>query len=122
MTTTPPEFAGVNDKFSAAFVRGDFDGVAATYTRDARLLPPDAAATQGRENIAAFWKIVHDSGIASVDLHTLELTVHGDVAHELGRADLGDGSSTVGTVKYVVIWHHGDDGWRWAVDIWNSGV
>lgn len=122
MTNPTPmsPFNPVNDEFSAAFAREDFDGVAATYTEDARLLPPGGPLTQGRASIAEFWQGVHQSGVRSVSLETTELTEAGAVAYEIGRAHLGDGSTAIQTVKYVVVWRRTTDGWRWEVDIWNT--
>ena len=111
-----------NKAFAAAMNGGDIATACKVYTQDARLLPPDPAMVEGRAAIAAFWKAaVPALGIKGVALKTVELTVAGNTAHEIGEAALAL-TSGAATIKYVVIWRkEGDGQWRWAVDIWNNG-
>jgi ketosteroid isomerase-like protein len=112
--------AETNAGFSAAFARGDAAGAAReTYTRDARILPPDAPTVEGREPIAAFWAgAAAQLGITAVELRTVALQPMGDGAYEIGRATLTLGGQQA-HAKYVVIWRQEDGRWRWHVDIWN---
>ena len=111
-----------NKAFAAAMNAGDIDEACKVYTEDARLLAPDAPMVKGRSAIAAFWTAaVPAIGIKSVSLKTIELTVSGTAAHEIGEAALAL-TSGAATLKYVVIWRQEGNGrWRWAVDIWNNG-
>ncbi len=103
---------------------GDAAGVAAHYTEDAVLLPPQAARIDGREGIQGFWQALMDAGVRDVALTTQEVDDFGDVANEVGAISATAPSEDGGRVqlagKYVVVWKRGGDGtWRLHRDIWN---
>ncbi len=103
---------------------GDAAGVAAHYTDDAALLPPDAARIDGREGIQGVWQGLIDADVREVVLTTQEVDVFGDVANEVGTISATAPSEDGGRVqlagKYVAAWKRGgDDNWRLRRDIWN---
>ena len=110
-----------NRKFGAAAGRKDYAGLAALYTDNAKVLPPDAPIVTGRKAIEEFWRATATTlGLTGVTLKILDLEVTGNAACEVGEADLKLGSGQA-KVKYVVVWLRGDDGqWRLHRDIWNS--
>ena len=110
-----------NRKFGAAAGRKDYAGLAALYTEDAKLLPPDAPIIAGRKAIEEFWRAAAAAlGLISVTLKTQDLEVSGDIACETGEAELTLGSGAA-KVKYLVVWRRGGDGrWRMHRDIWNA--
>jgi uncharacterized protein (TIGR02246 family) len=114
-----------NAKFSAAFERGDAAGVAALYTQDAMLFPPDSEIVKGRQAIGDFWQATHKSGVKSAKLTTLDVGTSGDVAYEVGTVLLaiqpeGKPAATA-SAKYVVVWKRQADGsWQLHRDIWNN--
>ena len=112
-----------NRRFEALFASDSPAAAArATYTSDARVLPPDMAMVRGREAIADFWTgAAQQLGAAGVTLRTVELEVHGDSAHEVGTATLHLPGADA-HAKYVVLWKQEAGEWRWDVDIWNLGV
>lgn len=113
----------VNEQFMNAFREGDAAAVAALYTPDAQLLPPDMQMLEGTEAIRSFWEGAMGTGLTGARLETLSVESRADLAYEVGRFTLltrGDGGEiAAGAGKYVVIWKRQDDGWRLAVDIWN---
>ena len=110
-----------NRKFGAAAGCKDYAGLAALYTDNAKLLPPDAPFVSGRKAIEEFWRAAAASlGLISVALKTQDLEVSGDIACETGEADLTLNSGPA-KVKYLVVWRRGGDGqWRLHRDIWNA--
>ena len=119
------DIRATNDAFERASIEGDADAMAAVYTDDAIVLPPDAPVIEGRDNIKALWASVLDGmGLKSVKLETLNLEIAGDTACEVGLATLGlepaGGEATTAQVKFVVYWKREDGAWRWHRDIWNA--
>jgi uncharacterized protein (TIGR02246 family) len=116
-----------NAAFAAAFNNGDATAVAARYTEDGALLPPDGKRVDGRAAIEAFWKGAIDGGLKNLTLKTVEVDERGDLAYEVGDLSLdapGEGGAmTTVRGKYVVVWKKDGDGmWRLHRDIWNTGA
>ncbi|MGI9105426.1 MAG: YybH family protein [Pyrinomonadaceae bacterium] len=117
-----------NRKFSEAFMRGDAAAVAALYTGDARLLPPDVPMMRGREAIQSFWQGAMNMGIKEATLETIEVEATGDnFACEVGRFALviapgagAGGEHAVQAGKYVVLWKNDGGVWKLHADIWNA--
>jgi len=116
-----------NLKFAEIFGRGDAAGIAAFYTADARLMPPDMPTLQGAEAITAFWQGAMEMGIKAATLETIEVeTSGGDLATEIGRFTLGmevpgGGDERVEqTGKYIVLWKNDGGTWKLHADIWNA--
>jgi len=116
-----------NGKFVEAFNQGDAAGVAALYTDDATLLPPNREAIHGRQGVQDFWGGGIQMGIKDVTLTTVDVGGSGGTAYEIGKYTLKvqpegqEGMTDSG--KYVVIWKRQADGtWKLHVDIWNSSM
>ncbi len=113
-----------NNNFMAAYNRGDAAGVAACYTADGRLLPPNGSTTIGIPDITAFWQGAMDMGIKTVKLETTQLEERGNLAVEVGQCTLAiqpDGGAAMTEVgKYVVVWKDDGGTWKLHIDIWNS--
>lgn len=113
-----------NKKFLAAFNRGDAAGVAACYTADARLLPPELEMMKGRQAIQSFWQGAMDSGVKKAELETVEVEAREDMAYEIGKYTLTiqppEGEAITARGKYLVVWKHQAGTWKLDFDIWNS--
>lgn len=114
-----------NAEFSQAFARGDAKALAAMYTSDAILFPPDSDMIRGNEAIGEFWKATRDGGVQSAALTTIDVGRSGDVAYEAGKVSLTIQATgkkpTTAVAKYVVVWkRQGDGSWKLHRDIWNS--
>jgi ketosteroid isomerase-like protein len=97
-----------------------FDLLDQVYTADARILPPGAEMTGGRERIKAFWKQAVDGlSIKSGTLETVDAEACGSQVVEVGKASLATANGQMVAAKYVVYWKQEDQLWKWAVDIWN---
>ena len=114
-----------NAKFSAAVRKGEGAAIAALYTEDATLLPPDSDALKGRAAIEAFWKGGLQMGIKEAVLTSVDVSGAGDLAYEIGRFALKIQPEGKGLIeqkgKYVVVWKMAPAGaWKLHVDIWNT--
>jgi uncharacterized protein (TIGR02246 family) len=104
--------------------QGDAAALAALYTDDATLLPPDSEMIQGKQGIEAFWSQGIKMGIKDLVLTTLDVFGSGDLAYEIGKFTLTvqpEGQEPVEQKgKYVVVWKQAADGsWKLHVDIFN---
>ena len=109
--------------FVDAFNRGDPAGIAALYTAEAQILPPNSEPIIGLPGIQGFWQAVMDMGLKSATLETVELEGHGDTAIEIGRYTLSDGSGNeADRGKYIVVWRQDGGQWKLHHDIWNSSL
>ena len=106
--------------FGDAARKRDGERLAAAYTADAIVMPPDGPFVKGRENIGEFWmSAIQQMGVKDVRLNTLDVEEAGDTAYEVGEAVLALASGTV-TAKYVVVWKNVGGGWQLHRDIWNN--
>jgi uncharacterized protein (TIGR02246 family) len=113
----------VNDAFVAAFARSDAAGMAAVYTDDAEVLPPNSNLVSGRPAIQAFWQGVLNLGLKAAELKTVEVGGGDDLAYEVGTYRLmAEGNQVADHGKYVVVWKRKSGIWKIHRDIWNSSV
>jgi uncharacterized protein (TIGR02246 family) len=114
-----------NLKFGEAVRKGDAAAIAALYSEDATVLPPDSAMVQGRQAIQALWNGSLQMGVKDAVLTTVSVYGAGDYAYEIGKALLtiqpAGQAAMQQTAKYVVVWKKAVSGaWQLHVDIWNS--
>jgi uncharacterized protein (TIGR02246 family) len=109
-----------NRRLMEALSRGDAAAMAACYTDDALLLPPNHEPV-GRSGIEAFWRAAREAGAGSIMLDTVEVEEMGDTAWEFGRYELKDREGRdFDKGKYIVVWKQVKEGWRLHRDIWSS--
>ncbi len=112
-----------NARFAEMYGRGDAAAVAALYTDDGAVLPPNAAVLRGRAAIEAFWQAVMNMGVKAVRLSSVEVDDHGGTAIEVGNYTLsGEGDQQLDAGKYVVVWKHDQGVWWLHRDIWNTSL
>lgn len=112
-----------NANLMSAVKRGDATAVAACYTRDAMLMPPNAPTATGTQAIEQSWKGTLDAGIRDVVLATDEVEGRGSTAAEVGHYTIkGPDGATLDQGKYIVLWKKEDGVWKLHRDIWNSNL
>ena len=116
-----------NREWMEAVKRGDPASLAALYTEDATLLPPNSEAIRGRQGIEAFFKAGMQMGISEATLETVDVEYLGDVAYEVGaytmKIEPEGGQAETDRGNYVVVWKRESDGpWKLAVDMWNTNT
>ncbi len=120
------EIEAVNEKFIAALNRGDAAAIAALYTEDAILLPPNSGMLEGKEAAQAFWQGGLDMGIKEGELETASVEAQGDTAYEIGKYKLTieppGGPTIKDEGKYLVVWKRQGGSWKLHADIWNTSL
>jgi uncharacterized protein (TIGR02246 family) len=112
-----------NEKFMATFGRSDAAGLAALYTENGQVLPPNGEFVTGKPAIQTFWQAVMNMGIKEAELAIVEVEDHGDTAIEVSQFKLKDGEGQVlDKGKYIVIWKQEDGEWKLHRDIFNSSM
>lgn len=112
-----------NQAFKAAFNSGDSAAVAALYTADGQLAPPNSDVVEGAEALAGYWQAFIAMGLKVEALDTVEVDEYGDSAVEQGRYRLVDGDGNpVDHGKYMILWKRDGDGWKLHRDIFNSSA
>ena len=79
-----PSLKEMTPKWQAALNAGDAAGVAALYTDDGVLHPPNSAPVNGRDAIEAFWAGVTEAGVSG-ELTALEMYGMGEAAADSGQ-------------------------------------
>jgi len=115
----------ITEQYADAFKRGDAAAIAALYTEEARVLPPNGLTVVGREAIQNFYQGAIDAcGCDDFQLTTLEVGVVRDLAYEIGEytstIQPEEGEAIRDQGKYVAIWKRENGEWKLDVDIWNS--
>ena len=115
--------AAANESFMAAVKRGDAAGLAALYTEDGQVLPPNGDFVTGKGAIQTFWQAVMDMGIKEAKLEIVEVEGHGDTATEVSTFTLrGEGAQVLDKGKYMIIWKREGGQWKLHRDVFNSSM
>jgi uncharacterized protein (TIGR02246 family) len=123
MTDVSGAIGAANEKFMAAARQGDPAALAALYTENGQLLPPNADVMDGRAAIQAFWQAALGMGIEDAKLESVEVADHGDTAIEVGRFTLyGAEKQMLDQGKYIVVWKQEAGEWKLHRDIFNSSM
>jgi uncharacterized protein (TIGR02246 family) len=119
------KITAIEDRIQAAFAAGDADAVAAQYTEDAYLMPPNSPSLVGRAAIADLYKRFFKDFKCALKTEIQEVEVAGDWAYVRGLLtstvtpkDGGEPHTNHG--KYLVVARRGADGvWRFARDMYS---
>ncbi|MGZ5909440.1 MAG: YybH family protein [Reyranella sp.] len=109
--------------FMAAYNRHDAPALAALYTRDGEIMPPNSGVVKGARKLQALFKSFWDAGDTVIKLDTVEAKGFGDTAYEVGKYTLsGDSGKVNDRDKYIVIWRKVGGQWKLYRDIFNTSV
>jgi ketosteroid isomerase-like protein len=112
-----------NAKFSALAGQGDSAALAGLYAKDGAVMPAGSEPIRGAEAIAKFWQGALSSGVAAVELKTVEVYGQGTNATEVGEYVLRDkAGKQLDRGKYIVIWHNQDGQWKLLRDMFSSNA
>jgi uncharacterized protein (TIGR02246 family) len=104
----------------------DWEGVAALYTEDAVLLPPNAPAVKGRAAIKSFFETFFSS-VTAIEATATQIEGRGDLAYGTGTYTLTLEIEGMGTLedkgKFLEVRRKGADGqWRYTYDMFSSDL
>lgn len=113
-----------NEKFSAAYNRGDWEAVLDFYTEDAVEMGPNKPSQNGRNAIGQRLQAAFQQYDFTINISSLEVQASGDWAFDRGTYVLSgkrkDGKSSSSKGKYLAILHRQLDGtWKRSHFIWN---
>jgi uncharacterized protein (TIGR02246 family) len=126
------DLAGIraaDSSFMAAANAGDVDGVAAVYTSDAALLPPNLPPQRGRNAIKGYWGGLLQAYTVKFELGSDTIEGRGDLAYNVGHYRLtavpkdkaNPGMADEG--KFVeILKKQGDGTWKYVVDMYSSNL
>jgi uncharacterized protein (TIGR02246 family) len=113
----------VADAWVGYYTAHDAPGMAALYTEDAQLLPPDQEIVSGRAAIQEFFARTNPPGSAAIEIATVETHVFGDYAHRQGSFLLkGPDGGTVRAGKFLELWKKVDGRWLIHRDMWSANA
>jgi ketosteroid isomerase-like protein len=107
--------------FEEALKKGQAARIADMYEKGARVMPPNGAMIQQRQQIQEFWQGFIDSG-AKLSLSTSNVEAQGNVAIEVGTYEMISPDNSRDAGKFVVVWRRYRNGWKITIDIWNSDM
>jgi uncharacterized protein (TIGR02246 family) len=109
------------DAWIERYAAHDAAGVAALYTPDAQLLPPDQQIVAGRAAIREYVARTNPPGAPIPEIATVETRVFGDYAHRQGSYRLqGAADGAPATGKFIELWKQVDGKWLIHRDIWSA--
>ena len=112
-----------NQKFVAAYAKGDAAAIARLYAPQATILPPGSDMVTGRDAIQKVWAGAIQSGLKITSLQTVSVEQYGSTAREIGRftAETPNPQKQMTKIagKYVVVWKRLNGTWMLDSDIWN---
>ncbi|MBX3703092.1 MAG: DUF4440 domain-containing protein [Steroidobacteraceae bacterium] len=112
----------VADAWVERYELHDAAGLAALYTEDAQVLPPDAEIVSGRAAIQEFHARTNPPGSAGIEIATVETLVFGDYAYRQGSFRLKGPGGAVSGGKFIELWKKSDGKWRIHREIWSANA
>ena len=110
--------------FSQAYMDGNLDVIADSYTTDAKIFPNNSPIIEGLEAIKKRWELPEGMTILHHELLPSEINILGNYAYDYGyyqgKTKQADGSIVTWGGKYVVVWKKVGDTWKMYLDIWNN--
>ncbi len=117
-----PEIAAKSKVWIDALNAGDIEGVVATYSADARILPPNAELATGHDAVRAIFGGMIDAGIGG-SIETIEISAAADIGYHVGTFTLvTEDGTTVDQGKFIETWRQIDGEWKISNDQFNSDL
>lgn len=107
-------------EWETALANGDVEALAALYTEDAQLMPPNAPIVDGRSAIKSFYRNLLEAGPVQLKVDERETIVFGNLTYRSGvyEAKQKDGSVEYG--KVMEMWKNEHGNWKLHRAMWSS--
>lgn len=109
--------------FSEYVMASNFQKIADSYTKDAKIFPNNTKILQG-EGIKKYWTLPDGMRTSYHKITQTEITVVEDTAYDYGyyegKTKHKDGHISDWKGKYVIVWKKTDGDWKMYLDIWNN--
>lgn len=116
---------GLTQDLSMAFNTGNYDQVAALFSMDGVMMPPNRSMAEGSRAIEQASRALGEAGYEDLRFETLRVTYSGDIAVETGRYSLvrrqENGTMIADRGKFVHTWRR-IGAWLMTSECWNSDL
>jgi ketosteroid isomerase-like protein len=106
-------------EWEAARNSRDADAMAAVYSEDAKVLPPDAPVVEGRAAIRTFFRNLFEARPEPADFDERELEVLGKYTWRQGIYSVSLADGTVEYGKFVQLWKLEQGDWKLYRSMWS---
>lgn len=109
-------------KFSNDLKKGDSTALAAYYSSDAIVMPPNMESVV-KKNIASMWGEAIRMGVRDIKLNVTEVKGNEDLLLEVGTYEMyGDNNRLLERGKYISALKKENGAWKIFRDIWNTNI
>ncbi|HEY1462663.1 MAG TPA: DUF4440 domain-containing protein [Terriglobales bacterium] len=116
---------GLTQDVSMAFNTGNYDQVAALFSTDGVMMPPNRSMAEGPRAVEQTSRELGEAGYEDLRFETLRVAHSGDIAVETGRYTLarrqGNGTVVADRGKFVHSWRR-LGAWLITAECWNSDL
>jgi ketosteroid isomerase-like protein len=113
----------INKQQAAMIGRGDAAGIAALYSSNAQLRPPNGELVTGQAAIQKWWQSSLAGGPSTATITSQEIESCGDTAWDVGSYTItGADGKLLDKGKYTTIWKRENAQWKLHRDIFNSDL
>jgi ketosteroid isomerase-like protein len=110
-------------KFSEYVMKSDYEGIANSYTADAKLFPNNTKILTSRDSIVSYWTLPEGIETTFHKIIQSEIRINGNEAYDYGyykgKTKYADGKESSWQGKYVIVWRREKGEWKMYLDIWN---
>jgi ketosteroid isomerase-like protein len=110
--------------FSEFVMSSDYDGIAKSYTKDAKIFPNNTKILTGTDSIISYWTLPAGVEVSFHKITQSEIRVNGNEAYDYGyyegKTKQADGKESSWKGKYVIVWRRENGEWKMHLDIWNK--
>ncbi len=115
--------SAINTKFMQAWSNGNAGGIAALFTSEGMLMPPNVKSVKGHTAISNFFSNLISTGFSTLNLEAVQSALHDKSGHEIGKYTVSDGNGqSVDAGKYIAILRKENGQWKIQSFIYNSDL